>query len=124
VDIERDGSGDILVTEDGSVPLIEGLTETAQRLRCKFLSFRGEWFLDPSEGLPYREIVLDKSVPLTAKVALFRSVLQRDPAIVAVNQLSLTPHPSEARRWVLNFSATTTEGLTLTSTDFTPFVVG
>ncbi len=123
MDIERSATGDIAVRDDGSVNLVEGVPETIQRLRCKFQSFKGEWFLNRAEGIPYREIVWDKTIPLSAKVAMFRNVLAQDPAVAAVQQLSLEPDPLVPRQWVVNFTVTTISGQTLSSGDFAPFVI-
>jgi hypothetical protein len=121
MDLKRTAAGDLAI-ENNDLALVGGLEETAQRHRNRLALFRGEWFLNPLAGVPYREIVWDRQVSVAVKTTLFRRILASDPATASIRKLSLTP--GRDRVAILEFVLTTKEGQTLHSSDFTPFVVG
>jgi hypothetical protein len=121
MDLKLGADGDLAV-ENGDLVLVEGVEETAQRLACKFQLFYGEWFLEPEAGVKYRTLVWPRTVAHNIKVNLFRQILQDDPGVAQVLQMSLTPLGD--RRWEPLFVIRTPEGQILKSGDFHPFVVG
>jgi len=95
--------------------------EVAQRLRVRLLFFKGEWFLNLDEGLPYYQSILVKG--LTEKVirSVFGSVILKTQGVSQL--LSLTHSISTARRLTLTFKCKLEDGSTFSSTDYAPFIV-
>lgn len=60
-----------------------------QKARVRFDFWRGEWFLDTSQGFPYLERVLVKGVDLALVESLFRRTLLGVPEIDSVLSLTL-----------------------------------
>lgn len=59
--------------KNGQMVMISGAEETAQRIRHRLLTFRGEWFLDLSFGPTYRKDVLIKNPRLDVVTAVIKS---------------------------------------------------
>jgi len=95
--------------------------EVAQRLRVRLLFFKGEWFLNLDEGLPYYQSVLVKGLQEKVIRSVFGAAIQGTPG---VNQLlSLTYEISTARRLSLAFKCKLEDGSTFTSTSYPPFII-
>lgn len=63
---------DIEIT-NGDLVLVSGANATAQRIRHRLLTFRGEWFLDLQFGPTYREDVMIKNPRLDVVTAVIKS---------------------------------------------------
>lgn len=64
--------------------------EVAQRLGVSLRRFLGEWFLEPTLGVPYFEQILVKNPDISAIRAAYLSVLNADPGVVSVTSLDLS----------------------------------
>lgn len=64
---------DDLVIENGDLALVRDADATAQRIRHRLLTFRGEWFLDLLFGPNYRKDVLIKNPRLDVVTAGIKS---------------------------------------------------
>ena len=69
---------DIKLTNDleiknGDLSLIQDVDATAQRIRHRLLTFRGEWFLDLLFGPTYQEDILIKNPRLDVVTAVIKS---------------------------------------------------
>ena len=114
--------GDMHLT-DGDSTIVEGDAATAQELRSRVLLFRGSYFLDLREGLPwFQEILTKGSVPGRVR-ELFREALLTHPAIVDVPMLRLAIERA-TRAASLVFEARTTTGTVIRSEDFGPVSIG
>ena len=81
-------AGDLDVTTN-DFQLVDGLEAIRQHLQIRYRFFLGEWFLDPTEGIPYIRDVLKKA-PNEAQVrALLSEVATSTPGVVSVDQLEL-----------------------------------
>lgn len=96
VDLLLDSTGDLVVTSD--LQWAVGLPAIAQGIRIALQLFRGEWFLDLDEGVPYleREGVSADDALLGAKfnhgraVAAFRDAIRRAPGVNSIVSLNVT----------------------------------
>lgn len=75
-----------LVLVDGNVTMTGDL---AQRLDCLLRTFRGEWWLDPSIGVPWFEEVLKKNPDLQVIRQLLVSVLMSDSEVASVSRMDV-----------------------------------
>lgn len=55
--VENPDIGDLEMSSGQFVPLAEGPDMLAQRIRCKLLWLRGEWYLDQRQGTPWSELM-------------------------------------------------------------------
>jgi hypothetical protein len=121
-DSDNPDVGDIYL-ENGTVRLTNGLLEeVAQRLRISLLMFQGEWFLDPSQGMPWFQSILGVKSPLSTVQRLILSAISQQPGVDKVNSFAVTQLPN--RGLSISFQLTLTNGKVLNSSDFAPFVVG
>lgn len=68
-------TGDLAIANNQLV-LIAGADEVTQRVRARLRMIRGEWFLNPAKGVPFRETIWVKGMPLTRiAAAIKREVL-------------------------------------------------
>ena len=66
---------------------IEGATLVAQRVRIRLGTFRGEWLLDQSAGLPFLRWRSQRSPPLDSIAAKVREELRATPGVLDVREL-------------------------------------
>jgi hypothetical protein len=89
VDAENPVEGDLRLT-NGQITFVEGRDAIRQHLANRLRFFRGEWFRDQRQGLPYYERVLIKSPDTNALRTLFRRAIVETPGIAVVDKLELT----------------------------------
>lgn len=75
---------------DGTFVFIEGSEHLKNRISQRFRFFRGEWYVDERQGIPYRTQVLVDNPNLGAVEQLFREVLESTPGVKAVQKLDLS----------------------------------
>lgn len=114
-DFKIGGDGD-LVIENGDVVIVDGLEAIGQHVSIRLRSFKGEWFLDQSFGVPYLQEVLGKGTPVTRLRAIFQGIILGTDGIASVDSMDLD-YAGEARTLTVTFQATTDSGETLTGVE-------
>jgi hypothetical protein len=115
-------SGDLYL-ENGTPRLTSGLQEdVAQDLRIALSLFQGEWFLDPTQGIPYFQTILGHRVSLNVLTQIFRKAILERPGIKSIQSINLKRLSN--RKLQVNFAVVLADGTVLTSSSFEPFVVG
>jgi len=61
-----------ITIEKGDLVMVDGANETAQRIRDRLLTFRGEWFLDLLFGPDYRNDILIKNYRINVVSAIIK----------------------------------------------------
>lgn len=124
VDWENPIEGDLFIYNNNLV-IVTGVDEVAQAIRCRLRMFRGEWFLDLREGVPYIQEVFRKvgGQRLPILKAMFRNIIVDTNGVESVREIDLVPSEDGSRHWLLSFIAVTTDGAVLESSTFGPFVV-
>lgn len=130
VDDENPDIGDLYLSR-GRVVLTDDATveSTAQKLRIRLQFFRGEYFADTRQGIPYlveddeASSILGNKIDLVALRVLFREVFLTTPGVASVDEL-LVSFDDATRIVSIEFVATHESGVTFTSADFGPFLVG
>jgi hypothetical protein len=121
-DVENPNIGDLQL-DNGTVRLTASLLEeVVQRIRVSLLLFRGEWFLDETQGVPYWQSILGQKTPLMQLQRIFRSVVQQQPTVKAITRFSVARLPNRGLQ--VNFACTLIDGAVLVSSDYAPLVVG
>ena len=112
-DLKLDSAGDI--TKDGfDFALITGDDEIAQRLQIKLRTFRNDWFLDTSFGIPYYQSVLKKNPDTNVIEAVFKSAILGVEGVASIERLEFfynTP-----RSLTVEFTVRTVNGTTVGGT--------
>lgn len=115
-DIAADASNEIVFT-NGALTLVQDEAAVAQHVRIRLRFFKGEYFLNPAEGIPFYERVLIKNPSMPLVIALFKRVVRETPGIVEILSFAADYVPA-TRSLTLNFEARCSSGETLTFTDF------
>lgn len=120
VDYLLGDDGDLFVPANGRVPLSSGIQAIAQGAQIRFGVWRGEWFADVQQGIPYLQNVFVTGVSNLSLTPVFRRALLAMPGVTSVESLELArPQP---RNLQVIFVAGTNHGV-LDSTSFAPFIV-
>lgn len=107
-DIAIGTDGDLLI-EAGRLSLVAGRRAIAQRILQRFQVFRGEWFLDLSAGVPYRQQILVKNPDLPVIDVLIRQTITGTPGVLGLQRF-LTTFDRSQRSLTVQFTAETSEG--------------
>lgn len=75
-----------LVLVDGN---LSPTGDLAQRIDCLLRTFRGEWWLDPSIGVPWLDEVLKKNPDLQVIRQLLISIIMTDSEAASVSRMDL-----------------------------------
>ena len=62
----------------------------AQRVACRLLWMRGEWYLDQHQGCPWREVLWAKGVSVARKERTLRAVIEDTPGVASVPEVTVT----------------------------------
>lgn len=107
---------------DGDSSIVEGDEATAQEVGSRLLLFRGSYFLDLNEGLPWYQEILEKGIGDGRIRELIRQAILSHPAIVDVPKVELVRGLERAA--TLSFEARTTENTIVRSEDHGAVSVG
>lgn len=107
-DLLLDNDGDLALV-DGDLQLVSGVEAIRQDAQLRLRFIRGEWFLDPTVGVPYFQDVFVKNPDLARIRAVLIDELRRTPGIVEVPELTVTLD-SATRRLTGTFRAVTSAG--------------
>lgn len=79
-----------LVFEQGDLVLVTDLAYVQQRLRIRLDFAQGEWFLDTSVGVPYKEQILVRNPNLQVISAILRDRILSMPEIIRLTSFDLS----------------------------------
>lgn len=117
-DLQLDAGQIVLLENSETVPNPEAVT---QELRQKLHFFKGEWFLDQREGIPYYEEVFKKNPNVDILRTIFREVILGTNGIESIEVLNIVIGSDRVAD--IDFEATMTDGGKLNSKDFPPLIV-
>lgn len=118
---ENPDAGDLALDDAGSEVLLTTLAdEVAQRLHVRLRFFRGEWFLNLLEGVPYYEEILTLGPTDEVIRGVFSSVISETEGVAALVSLN---YSISNRVLTLAFEARLEDGTTFSTSDYPPFVV-
>lgn len=108
-DLKLDLETGDLVLEDGDLLLDSGQEAIQQNLYQRLKCYKGEWFLDLSDGVPYYQDILKKNPnPLTVDAALKTAILGT-PGVLELTSFNLNLD-TVTRTLYLDFIVDTIEG--------------
>jgi hypothetical protein len=95
-------SGD-LVFINGACPVTQHQADiVAQRLRITLYTFYGEWFLDPSVGVPYMQQIFGKVRSKPIIDLIFQGIISADPGVREI--LTFESDINSSRGYTMTFS--------------------
>lgn len=84
---------DVQLNEDGDLPRYtehtSGNGEIVQKIAIRLQTFRGEWMLDDSAGMPYLEWIQRKTPPQVEVANKVRQEIKAVEAVESVTELSV-----------------------------------
>lgn len=108
-DFKLDPATGDLAMEGGDLVFVVGGDSIASDLKARLQQFRGEWFLDHSDGVPMFESVLVKRPNIPALRAIFRDAIEAAPGVAELTELGFD-YDNSARRLTITFRVTTDTG--------------
>jgi hypothetical protein len=121
-DVDNPIEGDLHLEGGDFVWMQDTDEEIAQRIRCRLGMFKGEWFVNPDEGVPYFEEILEKGVNDGRVAAILRGVILGTPGVASLNRFTVE-RDNENRALTLQFEAVRETGSILRSEEFGDFIV-
>lgn len=119
-DAENPTVGDLKLV-NGQLVFATGVDAIMQHLRIRLGHFKGEWFLDRREGIPYFQSILRKNVDERVVRSIFRQALRTAPGVAEVLSLQLNINRA-TRRATLDFKVRLTDGEVASADAWAPFV--
>ena len=99
-----------IALNDADLILIDDAARISQQIKISLQFWLGEWFLNDTLGIPYRERICIKNPNLQHIRQIFRNAIQNVNGVTAVNALDLTVDASK-RVLTVTYTAATTDGL-------------
>lgn len=96
--------GDIALS-DGRARVEESLAQTAISLESRLRFFKGAWFLDQNEGIPFFAVFLGKGRSPALIEAMLTAAIETHPDIVASRFVAVTIPDPHTRRAAVTFGA-------------------
>lgn len=122
IDDDNPDANDLFLS-NGTMRLTNSLSEeVAQRIYVSLRIFKGEWFLDPAQGIPYWQNILGHKAPLSQVARIFRNAVSQQPGVKKITKFNVVRVSGRGVKIV--FACTLTDGTVLESKDFAPFIVG
>ena len=108
-DIALNSNSHDVVIADGDVLMIDDKARIAQQAKIRLLRWRGEWFLNTRDGLPYIEHILVKNPNLLHVRELLHDELRTIEGVKRVPKLMLSMD-RQNRVLTVNFALETDYG--------------
>ena len=103
------GENNDLIIENNELVMIDGSDLVKQLLLQRLKSFRGEWFLDSSLGLPYFQDILKKETSINTVSNIFKDQILGTPGVLELEEFNLD-FTESTRQLIVNFVVRTLEG--------------
>ncbi len=95
---------------DGSIPLVEGLDEIAQKSKLSLLNAKGDWFLNLEQGLPFFETIFKKSTSLAQVEAIYLREISNIAGVLDILKFNIEVDKA-TRKLFVTFTARTSDGV-------------
>lgn len=107
---------------NGQIHFWDGGEARYQKCVALLQFFKGEWFLNSEEGIPYFQEIFKKGASDQVILSIFRKALLLAPGAVTVPLLAIT-RDRVARTARVEFRVEFSDGASVSSTDFRPFII-
>lgn len=103
-----DSSNDILL-QNGKIAMTKDGAEVMQSVLCRLRTFKGEWFLDTSAGMPWYQEVFTRPANLPSIEARIKAEILNTDGVEKLTKFS-TSLDRTLRRLTVSFEAVTSYG--------------
>lgn len=111
IGFKLNSAGDIEVDTSGKIELLSTIQQAVrQRLDIQHKTWQGEWYLDTTYGIPYRQSILGKGLSKAEVDALYLTVIDSDPDVISIRYFESTYTPLD-RLYSLQYEVLTADGL-------------
>ena len=76
--------------ENGDIVLVTGAEEVRQILLSRLRTFRGEWFLDTTVGVPYFEEILVKDPSISRADSTLKDIILTTPGVIELQEFTFS----------------------------------
>lgn len=121
-----DSNGDIEVDNNGAMLLLSTYQELVkQRLQIKLRTFKGEWWLDTSFGIPYRDTgdgraIIGKGYSKADIDSIYIAGIKADPDVLSIRYFNSVYDPVK-RDYSLDFEVQSRDGNLSTTSYIAPW---
>lgn len=110
IDFKLGDNGDILI-DRGKFVLLGTIQEAVrQRLQTVLKTFQGEWYLNTTYGIPYRQQIIGKGLSKQERDALFIAKINEDSDVIRIRSFS-SSDDRNTREYDVSFDVQTSDGL-------------
>lgn len=97
---------------NGSTPITDTQNLTvAQKLKIKLQTFKGEWFLDTTVGIPFFQTIFQRGVSKATVDSIFQEVILSEPKVKEIVEFNSIIDPL-TRIYQLSFKVRTLDNTT------------
>jgi hypothetical protein len=83
-----DATGNLVLDKDGNFSPVTGLEGLRQRIQTKLKLWRGEWFLDTSLGIPWRQSIFTRPASPGLASQIITSAILEEEEVTDVRKVS------------------------------------
>ena len=98
-----------LMFENGTFRIVADGAELLQNLRCRLLSYEGEYFLDRTSGVPYFQQIFKKPLDLSNAESILKQVILETDGVESIIKFAVSFN-SSIRKLAIEFSIETIYG--------------
>ena len=109
-DIKMNVEGSDLEIINGDLALTSGYDGVRQHLQQNLRAFKGEWFLDLDNGVPYFEDILKKNPNPVVLDGVLKDAILSTPGVIELLSFDLN-YINSTRKLTLDFSVNSTDGV-------------
>lgn len=109
-DLKLTNVGNNLELQNADLVLTSGDDAVRQHLQQRLRAFKGEWFLDLSDGVPYFQDILKKNPNPIVLDGVLKDVILSTPGVVELLTFELD-YINSLRKLTLSFSVQATTGV-------------
>lgn len=113
-DLAMDLSTNDLLISNGDLSIVDGTDAIAQDLQQTLQVWLGEWFLDTSVGIPFKQQILVKNPVIDLVQADIINAAQAVPGIVEIQEISMD-YDNANRAITINLVAMDSNGEVITT---------
>ncbi len=103
IDFKLDDNHDITIS-DFDFQFVDGADALVQRLLIKLRTYKNEWFLDTTFGIPYHQDILGKSKDVKFIESIFKNAILEDSEVKQLVEFDMT-YISLTRQLTITFTA-------------------
>jgi hypothetical protein len=106
---------------NGDTPITyENKVTVAQKLKIKLLTFKSEWFLDTTIGIPYFQEILKRGVSKLSIDTIFQEAILSEPEVLEITEFN-SVIDVETRSYRMSFRVRTNQNEV---TDYVDILLG